>query len=111
VSLREKIVPTVKKIVALAYPPTRRKLHHLSHVAGVIFTIVISVLVWFTSRLQLSDKLLADLAFTIALATKWRAIFGKFDTVVIDRLPIPEGDEPEETGSLPSSNEPKGKPQ
>jgi hypothetical protein len=88
------IILIFTKLWKLIYPPTKAKLHHLSHILGVLVTAGLMAALYMSTRhLPLYQHLGATIAPLVPLFTKWQAIITWFDRDAIDRLPIPSGDE------------------
>jgi hypothetical protein len=88
-------LPVLKRVgtdaLAMVYPPTRKKLHRLAHVAATVLTFASVVGVWLVSNVHWSARVGADLVLLVSYMAKWNVVISKVDTA-IDKLPIPEGD-------------------
>jgi hypothetical protein len=78
-------------VVAMVYPPSRKKLHRIAHIAATVMTFASVVGVWLVSNVHWSARVGADLVLLVSYAAKWNVVISKVDTA-IDKLPIPEED-------------------
>jgi hypothetical protein len=82
-------------LVALVYPPTRRKLHRLVTLVGYGFTATAIIEVWAGKLgLSTSGKIQVTLGALAAAGASWATLRPKLDSA-IDTLPIPESDSTE----------------
>lgn len=90
-SLAFDLVRAGRWVLKLLYPPTKRKLRRLLHVAGTALTVALLVSAWMMERLTLAESVAADLLVLATYLTRWQAVIGRLDQAV-DKLPIPEED-------------------
>jgi hypothetical protein len=84
------------KLLALVYPPTRKKLHRLVTLVGYGFTAGAIAAVW-AGKLGLSSttgKIGATLGALAAAGASWQTLRPRIESA-IDSLPIPETDSTE----------------
>jgi TRAP-type C4-dicarboxylate transport system permease small subunit len=79
------------KLLSLVYPPTKRKLHTLVTLVGILFAGFAVVATWWgLLGLSTQGKIAATIGMLTTLAAGWQRARPKLDAG-IDALPIPEG--------------------